>query len=129
MKSFLIGLISTALLSVISSFFLIQRLDLQRFGTFYGVSIGVFVAFCIVLYYFSQRAKKGDKTNQFTNIFFSFTFLKMLLAIVLVTVFFYQLRPDNNLFILPFFLIYFIYTVFEVWFMTRLAQSKQALGG
>jgi hypothetical protein len=50
--------------------------------------------------------------------------VKMVFSIVLLLVYKEVKQPLDGKFILPFLTIYLIFTIFETWFMVRLADEK-----
>lgn len=87
-------------------------------------SIGLFIALNIVMYVLMYRIVLQARQNQFIGLFMVFTLFKMILAVVIVGSYAKYMEPPNRFFVLPFFLIYLIYTAFEIWFMDKLGRAK-----
>ncbi|MEM1326317.1 MAG: hypothetical protein AAGI23_10205 [Bacteroidota bacterium] len=88
------------------------------------ISVTVFVCLSIVMYVFTYRIVKQARHNQFIGLFMIFTLFKMILAISVVGLYARFAEPPNRFFVLPFFLIYLIYTAFEIWFMDKLGRMQ-----
>lgn len=88
------------------------------------LSMAVFTILCLLMYRFGKAAIQHENKSRFTLLFMSFTGLKMFLAVLLIGIYYKVDMPSSKLFIVPFFAIYAVYTVFEVWFMTRLAKLQ-----
>ncbi len=87
-------------------------------------SITTFAILCLIMYRIGKKTIQLENKNTFTFVFMGFTGLKMFLAFILVGIYYKTHAPSSKLFIVPFFVIYTAYTVFEVWFMTKLAKWK-----
>lgn len=87
-------------------------------------SVILFVVISVVMYYAGKWGIEHTNKNVFTNLLFGFIAAKMFLSLVLILMYYLLQEPTNKLFILPFFLIYVIYTVFECVYLTRLNQVK-----
>ena len=118
------------------------QLTLVTFGTLAGISLLqlfpqfhvsfqfsllsllFFVVISAVMFLIAAQAALSKDKNVFTRLIMVFTFVKMLLTLALVVVFQKFARPTNNLFLIPFFSIYIVYTIFETTFMTKLGKIK-----
>ncbi|MEM9822458.1 MAG: hypothetical protein AAF985_15355 [Bacteroidota bacterium] len=83
-----------------------------------------FVFFSIVIYMVGYSAAQSSEKHLFTNVIVTFVFSKMLLSIVLVIAYHRLVEPSSNLFLIPFFVIYLFYTIFETHFMIKLGKVK-----
>ena len=90
------------------------------------ISWGFFILFSLVL--FALGTKGGNSSNQhlFGQIFLIATGLKMLISVTIILVYFLIAKPESQHFVLPFFMIYLVYTSFEVYFMTKLGGTNPA---
>lgn len=88
------------------------------------VTLGFFLLISVALYFMAAKAALSPDKNAFTRLIMSFTFGKMLLTIVLIIAFHKILKPDSLYYLIPFFFIYIVFTVFETIFMTRLGKIK-----
>jgi len=121
-RSFYLQLILISLGTGIGIFLLNQFRELSEHQTLSWISLGFFILLSIVMYNMGIAAAKSDNKNQFTNVVMGITFFKMMLSLLLILAYNKLVEPDTKLFILPFFGIYLIYTIFEVWFMTKLGR-------
>lgn len=85
------------------------------------LTLVAFLLFTLVLYYFADRTAAATNKLLFGNVFLGGTLVKMMLCGVLVVGYALLGQPLNKLFVVPFFLLYFVYTAFEVVFLLRLA--------
>ncbi|NJK83247.1 MAG: hypothetical protein HC912_04955 [Saprospiraceae bacterium] len=86
------------------------------------MSIALFSTICAGMYFFASRSAKKDQKVAFLNIFMLSTLLKMLFSVILIALYYKTQVPTTKFFILPFFVVYAIYTIFEVWFMSKLTK-------
>jgi len=86
-------------------------------------SIILFSLVCIGLFYAGMSAAQSKNKFAFINLITVSVFGKMVVA--LSALFFYRqvAEPSNQWFVGIFLLCYVVFTVFEVWFMTKLAKT------
>lgn len=88
-------------------------------------SILLFTFVCAAIYPLSVASLDSRNKYLFNYLTMGFVFLKMLLSLVLIIGYKWRFHPDNYLFIAPFFIIYLIFTVFEVYFTMKLISKKK----
>lgn len=86
-------------------------------------SILLFVLVCVGLYYAGRSTAGSSSKIAFTNLVSASVFGKMVLAVAVLFVYQQSAQPENQWFVGIFLLVYVVYTIFEVWFMTKLAKS------
>ncbi|MBL7818753.1 MAG: hypothetical protein JNL70_27385 [Saprospiraceae bacterium] len=115
---------TTALILVIN---LILR---QFFGTFVQYSsvtwwsLALFIPLSIGMYFFGLKAAKSENKFLFHNLIIITIFAKMFLSVLILLIYKKIFHPETKNFTLPFFLVYFIFTFFETYFMVKIAQKK-----
>lgn len=87
-------------------------------------SLLFFAALTTGIYLPSVKAALSKDRNAFTRLVMIFTFVKMFLTAALVIAYHRIYQPENNYFLIPFFLTYVVFTVFETIFMSRLGKVK-----
>lgn len=87
------------------------------------LAIFIFTVLSILIYFLGKRAATATNKHLFTNVVMGFTLVKMLFSGLAVVAYTLLAEPANKLFVLPFFLIYGIYTSLEVYVMVRLARQ------
>lgn len=88
------------------------------------VSYFFFLLFTLIVYYGAKITAKSSNKQIFSQFFLVATFLKMLVSLTIVLIYYSIIKPESQYFIIPFFFIYICYTVFEVYFMTKLGNTK-----
>ncbi|MBK6948072.1 MAG: hypothetical protein IPH16_08470 [Haliscomenobacter sp.] len=87
------------------------------------IALFFFIGFSLALYFAAKRIAKSSKKEHFINLVLGMTMLKMLFSFVLIAIYSYWTHPASNLFALPFFGVYLIFTIFETAFMIRVGKS------
>ena len=95
----------------------------QPHGRVMILTILLFVVVCTGLYYAGRSAANSSSKLAFNNIVSISVFGKMVLAVAVLFVYQQTAKPTNEWFVGVFLSVYVIYTVFEVWFMTKLARG------
>jgi hypothetical protein len=95
----------------------------QPHGKFALATIGLFILVCIGLFFAGKSAAHSKNKYAFTNLVSVSVFGKMVLAVGWLFLYQKIAQPANEWFVGIFLLCYVVYTVFEVWFMTKLARA------
>ena len=125
-RTFLWQLLWVSLLAVLLVFGLHQITVLTPYSALSWISIAGFVGFSLLLFGMGTKGAKSSNNHLFVQLFLVATLLKMLLCILLIWWYFKSWQPQTHLFVIPFFVIYSIYTSFEVYFLGKLAKSAPA---
>lgn len=88
------------------------------------LTLGVFVGLCVLLHQLALRAALSKNKHAFTQLVMGFSFVKMALAAILVIVYKRIFAPSDTWFVVPFFLIYLCFTVFETIQMSKLGRIQ-----
>lgn len=119
-------------LSIVSVLVLIVLMVLHTYAIFAPyqslswISWGFFILFSLVLFVLGTKGGNSSNPHLFGQIFLVATGIKMLISVTIILIYFLTTKPDNQYFVLPFFMIYLIYTSFEVYFMTKLGGNNPA---
>ena len=90
---------------------------------FSGATLALFALVCTGLFYAGRSAASSSSKIAFTNLVSASVFGKMVLAVAALFIYQKSAQPANQWFVGIFLLVYVVYTVFEVWFMTKLAKA------
>lgn len=107
---------------------LILRQFFNTFVQYSGVtwwSLALFIPLSIGMFFFGQRAANSENKMLFHNLIIVTIFAKMFLSVFALLIYKKIFHPETKNFTLPFFLVYFIFTIFETYFMVKLAQQKK----
>ena len=81
--------------------------------------IVLFTAATSFLYYILLKASTG-KFSRFTNLFMAGSVLKLLLLLIIITVYLYFNKADAIRFVVSMFILYLAYTFLEVYWLLRI---------
>lgn len=84
-----------------------------------------YLFFCILTYFAAYQAALSPNLNSFTSVVLGVISGKMFLTIMILVVYSEIKAPSNALFAVPFIVIYLIFTVFEMYFLTKLGRIKK----
>jgi len=90
--------------------------------SYYSVSMFAFLS--IILYFLLYNSVKSPNKQLFISITLANMLIKMVCSIVLLLIYRAVHHPADGKFIVPFLIIYLIFTIFETYFMIRLADKK-----
>jgi len=123
-KTFFIQLLSVAGVLAALLFALNFVEEFYRHQSLYWMSWGFFVGLSILMYYIALGAAKSKNPHTFHQMAILFIFGKMLLTVVIIIAYLQIAKPETTLFIIPFFIIYFGFSIFEYYFMIKLGKTN-----
>ena len=97
---------------------------LEAFSTFTIISVAVFSAVVGLAYVVGSRVARSNSKGRFVQLIMFLVLIKMMICILLVVFHVKLNEPSNKLFVLPFLLVYLIFTIFEVITLEKLARLK-----
>ncbi len=125
LRTFLSQLAATTAIVVIFNLILQQFFNtFVQYSSVTWWSLGLFVPLSIGMYFFGEKASKSENKLLFHNLIIITIFAKMFLSVFVLLIYKKIFHPETKNFTLPFFLVYFIFTIFETYFMVKLAQKK-----
>ncbi|MBU6340227.1 MAG: hypothetical protein KGS48_01925 [Bacteroidetes bacterium] len=89
-----------------------------------ATTVGLFVLVCIGLYVTGKNAARSRNKYAFTNLILASVLGKMVMALAYLYLYQQIAHPQNNWFVGIFLFCYVLFTTFEVWFMSKLAQME-----
>ena len=120
------------LLTATTAVVLVLNLFLQQFfGTFVQYnsviwwSLGLFIPLSIGMYFFGLMTANSENKLLFHNFIIVTIIAKMFLSVFILLIYKKVFHPETKNFTLPFFLVYFMFTIFETYFMVKLGQTKK----
>lgn len=123
-KHFFLQLAAVSALAGLALVLLHQVVQFQGHEGLSWGSLAGFVVMTILLYYAGIRAAKSSNKNDFSNTVLGFSMGKMMLAALSLVIYAKIAMPTNKLFIIPFFAVYAIFTIFETIVMTKLGRMN-----
>jgi hypothetical protein len=124
MKYYLKGL-GISLLILLPTLYYIHSFDSQK--QYVDVSFYATIMFfilSIVLFLFLKLSLHSTNKQLFISVTLTNMLVKMIFSIALLVMYKEINQPQNGKFILPFLTIYLIFTIFETWFMVKMADQN-----
>jgi len=119
-KYFTIVSISTAVLL----FALCQFPLLQPYLIFSVISLALFMLLTLLMFVVGGITAKSSNKNLFTTVILGFTFGKIFLSLFVVLGYHQLAQPPSKIFLLPFFIVYLVFTIFETYLMMQIGQHS-----
>ena len=115
-----LGILSAVMALVI---FLVNALTpLRSYSLLSWLSLGLFILLSVGMYIGGYKAAISENKYTFTNAVLGFTIGKMVLSVIVILSYNELAKPESKLFLVPFFAIYVVFTVFETYFMMKLGK-------
>lgn len=96
-----------------------EYLDLSFYALF------VLNVFNVLMFYRARYLSSHSDDKRYMRLIFANFILKLLLIIGMPVVYVLLTRPEENHFIIPFIIIYLVFTIFETWFLNRSAIMRK----
>ena len=103
---------------------LITQLGHFTSGLFPFVGLMFFLFFSILIYHLGKSSAVSSDKNRFTSVVMSMIFLKLILTIIIVLGFDKLVAKVQFNHVVSFLISYLFFTVYEVFFMSKLARLK-----
>ncbi len=118
----LIGLSASMALAL----FLLSFIPIFReHQVFSWLNLLFFILFTLSVYIIAEKASQSPNLSTFSSVILGVIFIKMIFIIIIVLIYREMTNPGSGGgFLGPFFLIYVVFTIFEVYFMMKLARVK-----
>jgi len=96
----------------------------EAFSDLSANAFGAFGAIVILAYYLGKRIAESGAKYVFIRMTVVLIFVKMFIGVGLVVYHVRNALPDDKLFILPFLIIYLIFTIFEIYVLEKLGRIQ-----
>ena len=84
----------------------------------------IFALHAAILYLILRKSSLSPDRQRFLSVTMVNMLIKIVVSITFLIIYKLQMKPTNGKFIIPFIIIYLLYTIFETYFMLRLAELK-----
>jgi len=89
------------------------------------IIISLFSVLSLSIYYIGNHLANSSNKYLYNNLIIINVMLKIVLSVSAIIVYVKVTHPENNWYLLIFILIYILFTIFEVYFMTKQAKAKK----
>lgn len=97
---------------------------IKEHQVFNWISWFFFIVFTLLVYIMADRAAKSPNLNVFSSVILGVIFIKMVFILFAVVIYKKVAAPESLWFLIPFFIIYLTFTIFEVYFISILGKTK-----
>lgn len=87
-------------------------------------AVGMFTAISVGLFFWGEATAVSKNKLAFNGLITGSVLGKIVFSLVGLMIYFKTQNPADRLFVVPFLLVYVIFTIFETWFLLRLAKTK-----
>jgi len=122
-SNFLINLVLSIVGSIVLFYLINLGVPLIDHVNLLFISVLFFSLYNVALYFLSLKASRSKIKNQFIHLVLYNVFIKIICAFVLIFVYVKAVNPESKLFIVPFVIAYFVFTIFETYFMSIQARK------
>jgi len=97
---------------------------LQKYATLSWIGLAFFTALTLATFYLGKMTAQSPNLMAFTNMSIGLIFGKMILSMLIVFAYAQETKPQDKIFLVPFFSIYLIFTICETWILLKLSSPK-----
>lgn len=124
-KNFFFGFGVTILFSSLIVFGLSYWDQTKPFISLGWLSIVMFSGLSLIIFFLGKKTVDHTVRTRFIGVTIANMMFKMFFSIALILIYYKLKEPQSPYFILPFLIIYLIYTIFETRFLLQLADQKK----
>jgi hypothetical protein len=115
------------LITILLSVMIVGLSFIPNFKDTLGISLFSLIFFVVLnigIYYLGVKSVRSKDKNSLTRLIMLLVFLKMISCLAIVIVYDQGWQPATNHYIIPFFLIYISYTIFEVDMLSKISKMQ-----
>jgi hypothetical protein len=90
----------------------------------FWTSQGFFILLSVASFYFGKQAVHNPNKNVFFRFMMLFIFFRLVASAAIVITYFNLYQPPSKLFLIPFFMAYLAFTIFEVFFLSKIGREN-----
>lgn len=83
-----------------------------------------FIVFSLFLFFIASKAAKSENKSLFSQVFLISIMIKMFLSLTYIIAYVLFSKPQDKFFVIPFFITYIIFTIYEVHFLTETVKKQ-----
>lgn len=88
------------------------------------VTTCLFLSYTWILHKMSIKSLNGGRSAGFIHVVMANSFVKMIMTLTLVGLFYYLKKPETFFFLISFIALYTIFTIFETWYLLLISDRK-----
>ena len=125
LKSFIKNLVISSIVALVLLVATHLIVDIKEHLSFIIAAYVFFVCFCIFIYWLAQRSSSSRAGEYFLYIVVINVFVKLIASFMMVFIYARYAEPSNKWFVIPFLIVYLVFTVFETYFLCIQAKNSQ----
>lgn len=102
--------------------------QLQQFSPYFSISMTSLVAFTvfnIIVYHLAKIYSKQSSDKKYLGLIYMNFLAKLILVLIITVAFYFYYKEPPGFFVLPFLLIYIVFTTFETWVLNKMAIMRK----
>ena len=88
------------------------------------IAVSCFASISMIIYLLSIKSANSPNKFQFMNVVIMNIFIKMIVSFLLIVAYVQMNAPTDKLYVLPFMMVYLIFTIFETYFLMKTAKPN-----
>lgn len=92
----------------------------------YWVTFGAYLVITLLLFLIGRKLAGSANKNSFTQFVMITVFAKMALTMAVLVAYLKMVEPGSKYFILPFFVVYLAFTIYETYMLMKVGRIKPA---
>lgn len=84
----------------------------------------IFSVLSVAVYMLTNVIADTEKKSLFLQLIMMNMLFKLVLSVLIVFIYYKHMQPSDGIFVVPFIVVYVIFTVFETYFMNEQAKAK-----
>lgn len=92
----------------------------------YWMTFGVYLLITLLLFWIGRKLAGSSNRNSFTQFVMITVFAKMALTMAVLVAYLKMAEPGSKYFILPFFVVYLAFTIYETYMLMKVGRIKPA---
>ena len=97
--------------------------EISNYDNLFWTSHIFFILLTMIIYYGASFLAFSENKNYFSGMVLLVILTKMLSCVLIVVGYHQRMNPKSQLFLVPFFIVYVFYTVFETYFMSKIGYT------
>jgi hypothetical protein len=98
--------------------------ELSQFQNLFWICQFFFVALSILSFYGGKYFVHQKSKNTFSTFLMGLIMFRLLCSVAIIIGYFNIVKPTSKLFLLPFFVVYLVYSIYEVYFLSKIGREN-----
>ena len=122
-KQFYFQLVNVSMVSIIALVLCYSFLPISQYILLGIIGLLFFIILSVFVFKVAGRMARSRDLNAFTRLIMYNLMIKLFLSFAIIWLYYSIVKPDERLFILPYIVIYLIFTIFEAMFLSKQARQ------